>query len=378
MGTNSTSLPQQYSIFKKMSFIKFFMTFAVLASHVLAGSRIWQPQVLAKFDRGASTSPLERRYFIIDETSSSVKKNHWKNGQIRYCYESEEAKTILDKDVKKAFEVWSTAGLDDISMAPAGEVECRENPYTVLHIIYTTGTLSTFVGFPWPNNEIYKEPGKLSMRLSDRTDIGNLDKIGNYAHELGHALGLFHEHQNPAFWRDVNDADRGTDFGPNNFNCQNLNDYDEAQRKFQIKYPLSEMADTLCISRTRSNEFDFSASDFLPLQSEMGKAHEDGGVDWDSIMIYNSGVGGRIDPSIPGDDKRLPVLLKNDGSRIQINNAPSTQDIAGVSELYPKKPASSKEVLHQKGSTSTMRTFMERFNLSKKKGGKGGGSSGCL
>lgn len=38
------------------------------------------------------------------------------------------------------------------------------------------------------------------MNLSDRTDVGMLDVVANDAHELGHAWGLLHEHQNPAFW----------------------------------------------------------------------------------------------------------------------------------------------------------------------------------
>ncbi|KFY05479.1 hypothetical protein V492_08508 [Pseudogymnoascus sp. VKM F-4246] len=377
MRTNSTSLPQQYSIFKKMSFIKFFITFAVLASHVLAGSRIWQPQVLAKFDRGASTSPLERRYFIINEESKISERIRWKNRQIRYCYETEEAKTILDRHVQEAFKVWIDNGLNDFSMVPAGEVECRENPYTVLHIIYTTGTLSTFVGFPRDDNDILKgTQGKLSMRLSDRTDIGNLDKVSNYAHEIGHALGLFHEHQNPAFWSNVNAAKggSGSEFDGNTFNCANLNDYERTEIVADRDMVLMSQ---LCRNRGMSSDYGFSASEFLPLDSQYGTAHGPN-IDWDSIMIYHSGVGGRIDASIPGNDQRMPVLLKNDGSRIGINLEPSTQDIAGVDRLYEKEPASSREVLHQKGSTSAMRKFMERFNLSKKKGGKGGGSSGCL
>lgn len=61
------------------------------------------------------------------------------------------------------------------------------------------------------------------MTLNPSVDIGIEDSVANYAHEIGHAFGLLHEHQSPDVW--------GTDYGGTGqvdefiFHCQNMDDY---------------------------------------------------------------------------------------------------------------------------------------------------------
>lgn len=52
-----------------------------------------------------------------------------------------------------------------------------------------------------------------------------------------------------------------------------------------------------------------------------------------STVIYPSGAGGTGSAS-GGDDQRLPILLKPDGSRIEKVYKPSERDIKGLTDLY--------------------------------------------
>jgi hypothetical protein len=75
----------------------------------------------------------------------------------------------------------------------------------------------------------------------------------------------------------------------------------------------------------------------------------------------------------PGNDNRLAILLKPDGSRIPINTAPSQRDIAGMHALYGAKKSTKTKTLLQKAGGSMTSSFKKLFSES-----SGSGGSSCL
>jgi hypothetical protein len=192
-------------------FTLFFFALTLFTGHALAGSRFWQPQI-------SPPDRLQSRYFHIDPKTVGTANDRvpWPNKQIRYCYADAASEAKLKANLKAAHQMWVTKGLGkDFTFVKAGEAACKDDRNNVLMIQYTgpTGGMATFVGFPSPDASLRNIHGVgPTMYLTDKA-IGMLDVVSNYAHELGHAWGLYHEHQNPAFWGgDIQSADSGTVF----------------------------------------------------------------------------------------------------------------------------------------------------------------------
>lgn len=188
-----------------------------------------------------------------------------------------------------------------------------------------------------------------TMILTDDETMGMLDKVANYAHELGHAWGLHHEHQNPYFWESAYGNQNGDIFGASNFNCQNLKDYATVQAKVQAKIDAdpSGLGEVLygkdfqlvCTSRAKAKDYKFSAYDYLPipLGELLVPDSSTTNVDWESLMIYPSGGGGSGDAQAGGPDNRLPILHQPNGDPIAIHLNPSAGDVAGLQTLYAQE-----------------------------------------
>ena len=90
-----------------------------------------------------------------------------------------------------------------------------------------------------------------------------------------------------------------------------------------------------CRSRARANSINFNgAVEYLPITDEPLFASTDNTPDWKSIMIYASGVGGKVTGDVVNGDNRAPVLLQPNGQRIPINLVPSPRDIHALRALY--------------------------------------------
>lgn len=200
------------------------------AGQVLAGSRVWQPQ--------PDASKVDKRYFVMSTDPAVSDKKIWENKQIRYCFDTPAAETALADLLKAAHEVWTANGLSsDFTIAKVGDTECKgDKRFDTLLVQLDASNppkMGTFVGVPSddaPLRGAVSPQLRPKMVLTTSTGMGMLDQVANFAHELGHAWGLYHEHQNPAFWSkgSVENGLGGTVFGPENggnWRCENLADY---------------------------------------------------------------------------------------------------------------------------------------------------------
>ncbi|KAL2862705.1 uncharacterized protein BJX67DRAFT_365827 [Aspergillus lucknowensis] len=364
------------------SFIFIFLTILTLTPPALTGSRRWQPPL-------GSPSPeakhqLDKRWMTINlpgtAAAARLDPRPWPNREITYCFADKTAKSKLKTALKKAMDLWYSGGLtNDYTIVEGSSHVCssEDSRREVLMISYGD-KLSTYVGYPDKNSRLVTDLGKGAYATwTDRKDIGMLSVVPNIAHELGHAWGLYHEHQNPYFWSSAYLADGGggSVFGPgnNNWNCENLADYDKFADGKEISpgggLPHQHYTrDQMCRSYRVASAANFSAAEYLPMapyqaHTPMSIAADARMVDWDSIMIYPSGAGAKkgLDPPEETDgvkDDRLSILEKppldgeeGDMQRIPKNIIPSSGDIEAMNKLYGSVRVEKKGLLHERGST---------------------------
>lgn len=329
-----------------------------MISRVRAGHGSWERKRHLNAADNTVTSTLEKRYFIFEPKGTY---RVWPNSEIKYCFENDETKQKLLYDLEAAVQKWYAAGLieQDFKFTEVPPAECRDNRAEVLLISYNDrGLLSTTVALPPldANNPDYHGP---TMMLSDQEDVGMLNKISNYAHEMGHAWGLLHEHQNPLFWEYPYST-----MGVQNvwtFQCQNLKDHAALAGRLSPQ-DLQEA----CTSRNRAAQEKFSAAEYLP---QLGGGRGEGGSfgsppDLTSIMLYPSGAGA-LGLAAPGNDQRQAILLNQDGSRIPINLNPSTRDVQGILRLYNTNWGTTNPVLLVDKSSSKSAKFKSLFGRKK-------------
>lgn len=345
---------------------------AVLSASVaLAGHGLWEPKIvyqpaIAAVEMSLATSyntvngsgiahDLHKRWLGFNPGSGNPDDKLWPNKQIRYCWESAATKQILEDDLIEAASKWTNMGLASpeysyqdvgiLNQAPA----CASDRVNILLIKYSAP--GTGPGQSQMATSVGKVPAGLgrdgpTMTLTDDVTFGMLDRVANYAHELGHAWGLHHEHQNPFFWQpDYGSQPDGTMWGSGNWNCQNLKDYQRVQQDIAAniqrygEFSYGDHVTRVCMERAIAKLYSFSAWDYLPipLAQLTYPSSSTTDVDWDSIMLYPSGAGGSGSATPGGADNRAPILRKPDLSLIPINLNPSSGDVEGIKTLYAEK-----------------------------------------
>ncbi|KAK2841525.1 hypothetical protein FQN49_006174 [Arthroderma sp. PD_2] len=342
-----------------VNFLAILLAIIFISLPVLGGNQAWEPSIkLASSlhftnstEAGVDTTettlvPHEKRGITIRPRGSDADYQIWPNMEIKYCFEDrtfderdgKSTREIVFNDLVEARELWHIHGLPrSFNWVELGDSDCNEgNRANYLLIVFNTdGRLGTTVGMP-PKTGYQVGP---RMTLSDSLNVGMLNVIANYAHEIGHAWGLHHEHQNEAYWAMPYSNSGGTTFGPGNFHCQNLADYDRARNRLMAAFPGGEWQTELnkiCTKRAHAEDLSFSAAEYLPVTSQPVLVDSTTSIDWESIMLYPSGAGGR-GSATHGNDQRLSILTKPDNSRITPNIRPSRRDIAALTRLYGYK-----------------------------------------
>ncbi|KAK0630524.1 hypothetical protein B0T17DRAFT_528614 [Bombardia bombarda] len=247
----------------------------------------------------------------------------WEGNTAIYCFAgsvSNDDRTILRRDLTAAWELWTTAGIDAriINFREATVEECEGPRNTYIQIVVPKkDSLSSSLG----------NTGTSRMTLSTNPDMAMGDRVGNYAHEIGHVFGLMHEHQRPEMW---STAYGGTaDHNSFIWNCANLADYAEVLGNAD-----EETKTRRCQTRDGAagglmDSKSLSATNWLPVPAS--NVVVAGDFDMTSIMIYATEAGGYA----LGGGLRAPVYTLANGDLLHYNHAPSAGDIAAINDLYP-------------------------------------------
>jgi len=392
-----------------MAPLSFTAAISALLSVALAGSPVWEGSVRLQEPHPVEHLAIDAAGFAImadNATAHAIAKRYvsivpsnenrlWPDRTISYCFATDDAKDRLAAKLVAATQLWQNAGLNRnvfkyklVTEKTGDACTKHKNRSKILVINYSAeGKLETSLGMIAPYDGV---EGPRSM-LSDSEHVGMLNAVSNIAHELGHAWGLTHEHQNPHFWTPDIAGGRASmvngPFDTNVFVCTNLKDYDTMQAKLSapdgggLGGSLAML--TLCQSRAAASHAGFSAAEYLPylenrVKLEITKPNAgDDDVDWASIMLYPTGAGGKGKADPPGNgqaldanDHRAPVLMRRNGQKIPINLVPSARDVEGIRLMYddPTFPTGNPLLPNDK-THSKFTSFINKFKKDKDCGG---------
>ncbi|KAJ0340496.1 hypothetical protein COL922a_003304 [Colletotrichum nupharicola] len=324
---------------------------AVLAHGVIAGSRMWEaplhyPSVDAPVEitlslEGVNVTQVstqsfnstEKRWVTIKDGGAQGESRllshfKWPDKKIRFHFETEEAKQKLELYLDAANALWSAAGLPDefTYEEVTSEADYQAKKGKILLVKYNDRNyLGTSLGLPTQDDD---GPSPV-MDLCDSEKIGTLNIVVNFAHELGHAWGLHHEHQNPQFWTSPYTATKGdrVQFGSGygEFHCESLSDSEATKTRLIAQYGEGEGNARLrqsCEKRIHATQNDFrGAMEWLPLH-----------------FSEDFAARGRPPGRTLMTDAPL-ILTRAGGKELDYNTAPSEQDVQGIRKLYgvPRK-----------------------------------------
>lgn len=329
-----------------MRLCSLFLLLPLFYSCAQAVSQLWE----------ASHATLKRTDGALLKRAVSLKASddhdnagahRWPQKTISYAYSTDEAEEKLETIFEDAKSLWNQLIVKGFKYKKLSLSKCRARRKECLLIHYNDqGVLRTTVGLR-PLDEDFEGP---NMHLSDKRDVGNLKRASNAAHELGHAWGLWHEHQVPKWWGQSTTDEHwgpyltGTELMTGDYHCENLKDYEEALDRMAEDKGLKSREELdqsqineLCRLQDTAGKYNFNAFDWVP--SWKGGMDPDDTFDKKSLMLYPSGAGGKGevifgDPSDDVKDERLPVLIFPDGERIPTRERPSDQDIEKLIWLY--------------------------------------------
>lgn len=299
------------------------------------------------FSRGVGTAS-EKRWVTVERIVKE-RSTLWPDKTIKYCFKDTQTRDRFNDLIIKGMDLWYQAGLDSsFKMTEVSRNDCTNKRSEVLLINQGNG-LSTSVGVAEAS----------SMTLSDSDEVGMLNVLSNVAHEIGHAWGLYHEHQNTYFWdAPYSTGGSGRWFGASNFHCENLKDYEDVMEKVQklideaeneyVQINIEYRKSKICQDQGIAKGYGFSASEWLPIRDGTAKVGTEDytKIDWDSIMLYPSGAGGKD----LGNGERENILTRPNGDEIGLNLVPSTRDVAGLTQMYGSNDKVDKPLLNDKKS----------------------------
>ncbi|OGM49024.1 hypothetical protein ABOM_002329 [Aspergillus bombycis] len=281
----------------------------------------------------------------------------WPSETIRYYFNSPTSKERLSSDIRAAWQLWYAAGLPEtFRFVEFPKWRCEREPDSCLRVIGDEEEVSFYTSIakqridPWD---------RIAMYVVFEGNEDEFDRALMIAHEIGHAWGLIHEHQNPLYWQWAYYDTRPDSLFQ--FYCANVIGYDEIAHQINNTRELwSENGP--CRSQLRALEMGFYAADIIPWQSRYQSPHHlwphDSDVDWDSIMIYGSYFFGA--PDEQGNNKVTLLRMKG----LQVIPEPSTVtefDIFGMLHLYHPKWGKFLDVFHNDESSPWYTIFQGKI-----------------
>ncbi|KAI9038370.1 uncharacterized protein KD926_010906 [Aspergillus affinis] len=258
----------------------------------------------------------------------------WPGGTVTFCWEDEATRQQLGYRLRHAMNLWYMAGLPgNFRFQEVAHEDCMRDRRNSLVIHKAPGSIEyiTTVGkYVGPVDAInpgpyvyFNDEDEPSSNNAARNTIA--EKI---AHEIGHIFGLYHEHQNPYFWRVRSLFTLG---------CENIEGYDWTTAHLTQEEIWGENG--VCVNYNAALEHDWAtAAHFLPRPELAYIPHPDResvneDVDWDSIMLYHSNVASKR-----GAPRGYYPTLKRSrngiGYKIRLKRAPSQKDVQGLIRLY--------------------------------------------
>ncbi|KAB8232264.1 uncharacterized protein BDW43DRAFT_312260 [Aspergillus alliaceus] len=322
-----------------------FALLLLFASLVSAGHPAWE----------ADATTIAPDWITIAPTAEF---QTWPNTMIRFCFEDEESAKRLEEYIRAAMQLWYAAGLPEgFKFKEVSKSACDRDPENHLLVSGSDndGAFWTSIGHNFEGDD-----GRPVMVLNFQDNYMEKYKPAMIAHEIGHAWGMEHQHQDPMLWRWPR---RGQpDLSLVIFNCQNVEGYNELVKEYESPMMLYAH-DGPCRSSTAAHDKDFLAAEILPLETEnYYTPHRmwpwDSDVDWKSIMIYESHSFGAKDEH--GYAKS--TLLRRMGRQVIEEPMVVTQDdVEGLMTLYNPKWGSLRVDLHNENNSPWFEIFKEKL-----------------
>ncbi|KAE8133019.1 hypothetical protein BDV38DRAFT_259800 [Aspergillus pseudotamarii] len=281
----------------------------------------------------------------------------WPHETIRYYFSTPEMKEEFANDIRAAWQLWYAAGLPEtFRFIEYSRARCEAAPDDCLLIIAEYGAPSFFTSLgrqridPWDRNVMY---------LAFQGTEDEHDKAVIIAHEIGHAWGLLHEHQNPLFWQWAFRGTRSDSLVQ--FYCENVLGFAEVEHEVNNTL-LLWAEDGPCRDQARAYEFGFLASEMIPWRPRYQQPHRlwphDSDVDWDSIMIYESHSFGVDDEH---GNKKLTLVRTKDLQVIPEPGTVTELDVVGMVHLYHPRYGKFREVFHNDASSAWYAVFKDKI-----------------
>jgi hypothetical protein len=190
------------------------LAIALTAVPVHGGSRAWESSISYRVEALTDPVPLvgenatmaggsppaahinHKRYITIKPGTGNADYRLWQGGTIKYCFEDKTwpekgdltTRQILFNDLRQARDLWTQAGLPESFGWQEMDANACNNPdrrFEFLLIQYNTREkMATTVGIHPTISADTPSVGP-RMLLSDSQEIGMLNVVSNYAHEMG-------------------------------------------------------------------------------------------------------------------------------------------------------------------------------------------------